>query len=246
MKFLLTFLALLMVVNSQVLDNGEFKVDFNGQSSGFRIYEDGSKFVNLKYNWLSETPNIKEKLMLINSIVNTSIVESREMLNNNANVYITSQFIDKYLKIAVWVQNWPFVSSSNNLTLTFTLSDNIGYNYTNLHNNTILTDDYTFKFENTVIADGIEKAILLQQSGNQYQIIFPYFSNTLYYDPVVYANYYLPVSSSSSSSSSSAGSSSSSGSSSSDSSSSSSSSSAASSSSSGSSSSSSSSLAASG
>jgi hypothetical protein len=182
MKNLLFLSILLTIGYGQVIKTEKVRVDFNGQSGGFKMFY-GEKFINTRYMSLQQGNTIYI-LGLDNNLLENNVVESYKHYDNGANIIFTNKLVENYMKITLNISNWKS-NSLDNIILSFKLSGISAFNYP-IKNKTIYTDDFIFDFEDSVIVDGINKNVSLTQHGNMYKVILPYINSDLYYDPIIY------------------------------------------------------------
>lgn len=188
------------------LKTESYTVDFNGASGGFKLISNSDNiFYNMRYGWLTETPNNKLNLNFQNfdygsneniTFVNTNLSDGPFQITIKNEIWKkSSQFINEKnqtmivdkdsMKLTISMSGWEFLSSNNFLTLDFSISNNIGNSINNIDNTTIKVREFDFYFEPNVIVDNVEKTISFYTSGNKYYLQFPYFSTDLFYDPTI-------------------------------------------------------------
>jgi hypothetical protein len=205
--------AAVLMINSvfgssiPTLSTNKYSIDFNGASGGFKLQSNSDNvFYNMRYGWLTETPTNKLNLDFQTfdygsnnnfTYVNTELIDGsfhihikNELWKIN-NEYINEKnqtvLVDKdVMKLTVMMYGWNFLNINNELTLDFTISNNIGSVITSIDNSTIKLKEFDFKFEEIAIVDNIEKQVKFYTLGNKYYLVFPSFSNDLFYDPTIF------------------------------------------------------------
>lgn len=203
-----TIVIVSSVFSSQLpsLTTDKYTIDFNGASGGFKLISNSDNtFYNMRYGWLTETPANKLNLDFNTfdygsndnkTYVNTELTDGSFQLqiknelwkvdNEYINEANQTVIVDKdVMKMTILMSGWNFINFNNDLTLDFTISNNIGHAVSNIDNSTIRLREFDFSFEKTAIVDGQEKQIDFYTLGNKYYLVFPSFTTDLFYDPSI-------------------------------------------------------------
>lgn len=214
MKLFKLFTSLLLLSNSLFsfatdipnMSTDKYTIDFNGASGGFKLMNNADNtFYNMRYGWLTETPsnklNLDFNIFDYGSNENVTYLNT-ELIENNFSIQIKNELwkdnkeyindknqtvlVDKdVMKMTIMMSGWNFQNFDNDLTLDFTLSNNLGSSISNLYNSSIKLREFDFIFDKTVIVDNVVKNIIFYTQGNKYYLTFPSFQNDLYYDPTI-------------------------------------------------------------